>query len=189
MFLDDFVPGLYLKKYMVSGGYNDCGVTGKRVILRASSFRDSGGLFKDPFTAGVFIRKAMGREDLRRLIYYNEKRRSLEQQKEQLRASVTSCTQRLTGMPSGSADYDRLAAYVARLSELEERYAALLIRLADERLHLESALASLPAQQERVLRLRYLEGFSWRRIAYRTHYDERHLRRIHDAALVRLEGF
>ena len=131
----------------------------------------------------------MGREDLRRLIYYNEKRRSLEQQKEQLRASVTSCTQRLTGLPSGSADYDRLAAYVARLSELEEKYAALLIRLADERLHLESALASLPAQQERVLRLRYLEGYSWRRIAYRTHYSESHIYKIHEAALRRLECF
>ncbi len=130
----------------------------------------------------------MGREDLRRLIYYNEKRRSLEQQKEQLRASVTSCTQRLTGMPSGSGEYDRLAAYVARLSELEERYADLLIRLADERLRLESALASLPAQQERVLRLRYVEGLSWRKISRRTHYSEPHLRRICEAGLRRLEN-
>ena len=131
----------------------------------------------------------MTREDLRRLRSYPERLQSLEQQKEQLRAAVTNMTQRLTGMPSGGDGHDRMMAFVARLDELETRFAELIAEQAETRLRVERALLQLPEQQERVLRLRYLEGYSWRRIAYRTHYDERHLRRIHDAALVRLEGF
>ena len=95
-------------------------------------------------------------------------------------------TQRLTGMPAGGDGHDHMMAYVARLDELEKRFAELLIEQADARLKVELALKTLPEQQERVLRLRYIEGLSWRRIAWRTHYSEPHLRRINAAALKRL---
>lgn len=129
----------------------------------------------------------MTKEDLKKLAFLNERLRSLEWQKKQLRDAASGCTRRLTGMPAGSAVYDRLAAYAAKLDELDTLYAELLCSLGELRLRLETALAELPAQQERVLRLRYVEGLSWRRVSCRLHYSEPHLRRIHDAALRRLE--
>lgn len=130
----------------------------------------------------------MTREDLRRLRSYRERLQSLEQQKEQLRAAVTNMTQRLTGMPGGGDGHDRMMTFVARLDELEAQYAELITEQAEARLKAERALLLLPEQQERVLRLRYVEGLSWRKISRRTHYSEPHLRRICEAGLRRLEN-
>lgn len=101
---------------------------------------------------------------------------------------MTNMTQQLTGMPHGSDGHDRMMAYVARLDELESRYADLITEQAEARLKVELALIALPEQQERVLRLRYIEGFSWRKISRKTHYSEPHLYRISEAALRRLES-
>ena len=95
-------------------------------------------------------------------------------------------TQRLTGMPHGSDGHDRMMAYVARLDELEFRYADLIAERAEARLKVELALIALPEQQERVIRLRFIDGLSWERIARRMHYSESHLRKISRAALRRL---
>lgn len=127
------------------------------------------------------------REDLRRLQSYNERMQSLERQKERLRDAVTNMTQRLTGMPHGGDGHDRMMAYVAQLDELEEKYAALITAQAEARLKVEQALMGLPEQQERVLRLRFIDGLSWRKIGRRMHYSESHLRKISAAALRRLE--
>ena len=112
---------------------------------------------------------------------------SLERQKERLRDAVTNITQRLTGMPGGGDGHDRMMAYVAQLDELEEKYAGLITRQTEARLKVEQALAELPEQQERVLRLRYIDGLSWRKIGRRMHYSESHLRKISAAAMRRLE--
>ena len=128
------------------------------------------------------------REDLQRLQTYNERLRSLEQQKERIRDSVTNMTQRMTGMPHGSDGHDRMMEFVARLDELESQFDVLIVQQTELRLKVERALTELPEQQERVLRLRYIDACSWRQVARWTHYDERHLRRIHNAALARLRG-
>lgn len=130
---------------------------------------------------------AVTREDLWRLRSYNERLRSLERQKEQLRDAVTNMTQRLTGMPSGGDGHDRMMAFVARLDELEARYADLIAEQAEARLQVERALLLLPEQQERVLRLRYIEGLSWKKIGKIMHYDVSTLIRKHKNALKKLE--
>ena len=79
----------------------------------------------------------MTREDLRRLQSYNERLQSLERQREQLRDTVTNMTQRLTGMPAGGDGHDRMMAYVAKLDELEQKFAKLIIEQAETRLKVE----------------------------------------------------
>ena len=97
-------------------------------------------------------------------------------------------TQRLTGMPAGGDGHDRMMAYVAKLDELEDKFAKLIIEQAETRLKVEQAIEDLPEQQERVLRLRFIDGLSWRKIGRRMHYSESHLRKISAAALRRLEA-
>lgn len=126
------------------------------------------------------------REDLRKLQSYNERLQSLERQKERLMDTVTNITQRLNGMPHGSDGHDRMMEFVAKLDELEEKFAVLIERQSELRLTIERALVDLPEQQERVIRLRFIDGLSWKRIARRMHYSESHLRKISLAALRRL---
>ncbi|MGI6161414.1 MAG: sigma factor-like helix-turn-helix DNA-binding protein [Christensenellales bacterium] len=51
----------------------------------------------------------------------------------------------------------------------------------------EEAISGLPANERQVLRLRYICALSWADISRRCHYSERHCRRLHAKALLRLK--
>lgn len=53
-----------------------------------------------------------------------------------------------------------------------------MIALEKQLVIVDAELAKLPENQEKVLRLRYIEGMSWRRVAEKTDYCERQCRRI-----------
>ena len=42
----------------------------------------------------------------------------------------------------------------------------------------DAELAKLPENQEKVLRLRYVEGLSWVQVSKKTYYNERYCRRL-----------
>ncbi|MFR4250855.1 MAG: sigma factor-like helix-turn-helix DNA-binding protein [Christensenellales bacterium] len=48
---------------------------------------------------------------------------------------------------------------------------------------LETRLCALPPLQQAVLRMRYAENLPWRKVADRTGYSEKHMFKIHRAAL------
>lgn len=112
--------------------------------------------------------------------------RNLEARIESLRSILTRCTAQLNGMPSGSDGSDKMAAMVAEIADLMAVMDARRIRIEGARTKIENALDKLPAQQQRVMYLRYIEGRSWNRISRELHYTRSHLMRIHKAALDRL---
>lgn len=112
--------------------------------------------------------------------------RNLEARIESLRSILTRCTAQLNGMPSGSDGSDKMAAMVAEIADLMVVMDARRIRIEGARTKIENALDKLPAQQQRVMYLRYIEGRSWNRISRELHYTRSHLMRIHKAALDRL---
>lgn len=60
---------------------------------------------------------------------------------------------------------DRLAEYAAELDELERELTGEMIALEKQLVYVDAELAKLPENQEKVLRLRYLEGFQWNNVA------------------------
>lgn len=86
----------------------------------------------------------------------------------------------------GAASDDRMAAYLSQVEKLADRLSERVVELEALRQSIDLWADTLPAQQGQIIRLRYVEGMSWQRVARATHYDERHARRIHAAALTRL---
>ena len=75
--------------------------------------------------------------------------------------------------------------YAARKERFEEaqRRASLLLE------RIETAIEALPSMERRVIRLRYIEGVSWSKIAFVMGYSEPAVRqKIHQRALKRLKS-
>ena len=127
------------------------------------------------------------KRDLQSLANIGERIRSIEEQIQTLRDQIRRCTPQLTGMPGGSRQEDRMAAYVAKAEKLLNLYRELVLELAEKKLKIERELDTLPEQQARVMRFRYIEGMSWRKVARKMHLSEDHCKHIHKKAIVRLE--
>ena len=73
---------------------------------------------------------------------------------------------------------DRLAEYVAELDELERQQTGEMIALEQQLVIVDAELAKLPENQEKVLRLRYVEGLSWNMVGHLAGYSISHCRNI-----------
>ena len=78
----------------------------------------------------------------------------------------------------GDPTRDRLAEYAAELDELERELTGEMIALEKQLVLVDAELAKLPENQEKVLRLRYVEGMGWNRVSKKVGYCERQCRRI-----------
>ena len=92
---------------------------------------------------------------------------------------------------SGRSDpsRDRLAEYVAELDELERQLTGEMIALEKQLVAVDAELTKLSENQEKVLRLRYLDGYSWEKVSQITHYSVRNCTRLNDVAKVGSENF
>ena len=94
----------------------------------------------------------------------------------------------LTGMPRGTGvSGDPTSVAAQKILALEAELVAEIVAIEEEARTAEALLCGLPDQQAAVLRARYIDGLSWKRVAKTLHYSTRHCGRIHDAALKRLE--
>ncbi len=73
---------------------------------------------------------------------------------------------------------DRLAEYAAELDELERELTGEMIELEKQLVTVDAELAKLPENQEKVLRLRYLDGLCWERVSKKMNYCERYCRKL-----------
>lgn len=103
---------------------------------------------------------------------------SLQERIEQLRSRAEYTQQQLGECGRSDPMRDRLVEYVAELDELERQLTGEMILLEKQLVVVDAELAKLPENQEKVLRLRYMEGMSWRKVAARTKYCERQCIRL-----------
>ena len=86
----------------------------------------------------------------------------------------------------GRSGTDRIGEAVAR----RETYQNLIDRKLDELLALreqiESAIQGLPAEERRLMRLRYIDGLTWEKIAVALHYSIQHVWREHGRILQKM---
>ena len=73
---------------------------------------------------------------------------------------------------------DRLAEYAAELDEPERELTREMIALEKQLAVVDAELAKLPENQEKVLRLRYLDGLEWEKVTRRMRYSSRQCRRM-----------
>ncbi len=126
-------------------------------------------------------------EDFARLKDYRRRIAHLRRRIAQLREQRTSLSVNMDGMPHGSSG-DSMAEYVAALDELERTMETELLRLEALEVEITAALDALPAQQGRVMRMRYVEGMPWKAISVKTGYCDSHCRKIRDAAVRNITG-
>lgn len=111
-------------------------------------------------------------------------------------AADTLHAQQLTGMPGGGGTADSVARAVV---ELERRRQMFEDAAADAQRQMEYMLrrkhvmddliSRLPATQQRILALRYIDGHRWTYIALKMNYDERSVKRHESAAVARLSDW
>ena len=78
----------------------------------------------------------------------------------------------------GNPTRDRLAEYATELDELERELTGEMIALEKQLTIVDAELAKLPDNQEKVLRLRYLNGLGWMQVSNRINFCERYCRKL-----------
>jgi DNA-directed RNA polymerase specialized sigma24 family protein len=111
---------------------------------------------------------------------------SLKERIERLRSAMEIGSRQLKLAPAKTSLRNRLEEDMAKLDELERQLIGEIAALEQAAQAAERLLDRLPAQQQRIMRLRYVDGLSWRRVARRAHYTEKHCLKIHRAALKRI---
>ena len=87
--------------------------------------------------------------------------------------------------PGGAHGDSRVETAVCRLMDLESDLDREIDRLGDEVRLAGRLIDQLDDSRYRdILRYRYLNGWSWRRIMREMNYEEKHVHRLHGAALV-----
>ena len=109
---------------------------------------------------------------------------SLQERIERLRSRAEYTQQQLGECGRSDPTRDRLAEYVAELDELERQLTGEMIALEKQLVFVDAELAKLPENQEKVLRLRYVNCYTWNEIARQTHYSVRNCQLNHMKAFI-----
>ena len=103
---------------------------------------------------------------------------ALEERIERLRSRAEYNQRQLGECGCSDPTRDRLAEYAAELDELESELTEEMIALEKQLAIVDAELAKLPENQEKVLRLRYVEGMKWEKVAELCKYSLSHCRNI-----------
>ena len=99
---------------------------------------------------------------------------SLRERIERIKSDRERMTQSITGMPSGkNNNQSRIEELTVKLMELEEQLADKLWQREMEIKEVEAWIETLKPHQRNVIRLRYIEGRTWRQVQKLTHYSKR----------------
>ena len=111
----------------------------------------------------------------------------LLRQREAIMARLTRVTTSYSGMPGGGGG-DIMTDGVAKLIEVEQEINDRIDALIALRREIEGCIRTVDSSaQRRVLRLRYIEGMTWERVALEMHYERTQVWRLHGRALAALK--
>lgn len=92
----------------------------------------------------------------------------------------------LSGMPGGTVTGDSVGRTAIQIAEYQALIDAKLDELITLREQIEAAIEGLPAEDRRLVRLRYIDGKRWEQIAVDISYSYRQTLRRHGHILQRL---
>ena len=89
-------------------------------------------------------------------------------------------TSKLSSTPKGGGNAsDVIASNIARLHALRDMYNQKWDELLESRRSVESAIDNLPPKERTLMRYRYVEALSWKKIAKKMGYSEQHVKNLH----------
>lgn len=105
-------------------------------------------------------------------------------EKERILSRLTRMTASATRMPHGGGDTDQLTNGVAKIIELEKEIDAKVDKLVELRREIEAGIETVDSStQRRLLKLRYIDGMTWERVAVEMNYSYMQVCRLHGKAL------
>lgn len=125
-----------------------------------------------------------------------QKYRDLLKEKEDLQERIlrkesaikSAAVQVITGMPRAeSGDSDKIARAVAQIEKLKELYERKLVEIENELARIESEIERLEPFERRLVRHRYIDGYSWEKICVKLNYSWATLHRMHANILLKLK--
>lgn len=120
-------------------------------------------------------------------IHANKKVDDLEDEIEHLKAKAEKTTPTLSDMPKGSECSDKtkiIDTYLGMINDLEIE----VIKLKEAKRQVEYLISTIDDWKvERVMRMRYVRGFQWEEICYRTSYCWTQVHKHHSDGLNSIE--
>lgn len=127
-------------------------------------------------------------EQLRECWWRRSKIKSLQDRIERINEQITNAAAKpLTHAPRGGGNRDAIGEAVAKMQELRADLLRELVALEEHLRTVERWLDTLPPNKAAVLRLRYVDGYSWRDVAQRAGYERRHCVRINTEIMQSLQ--
>lgn len=114
---------------------------------------------------------------------------SLQERILRLRAAMERSTPSYRQATGGTPDPDWILSQLAKLEQLEGELRERVIAMESSIQAVDDAISRLPDQQAIVMRLRYVDGLSWRVVAKRAGYSIDHCFSIHRGACSKLNSF
>lgn len=112
---------------------------------------------------------------------------TLEERIERLRERAEYNQRQLGECGRSDPTRDRLAEYAAELDELERELTGEMIALEKQLAVVDIELAKLPETQESVLRMRFIDELSWKRISQKMNYCERYCKKLGNKLVYKLK--
>lgn len=109
----------------------------------------------------------------------------IEERLTRLRSAMERATSilQVKGGNNGSQVADKIGDQTAKYIDLEETHINALIALEAEISSISNEINKLPDNQQKIMKLRYFKGLSWKEIAKRTNYTQDHCIRLQKSAL------
>lgn len=82
---------------------------------------------------------------------------------------------------------DTIGAKLAKLNDLMEYYVLKVEESLEQRERIEKEIESLPVNERRLMRYRYIDGLDWVHVASKLNYSWRNMHRIHARILEKLK--
>ena len=102
-------------------------------------------------------------------------------------SSVEPKAPKLSNAPKGKGGAsDSIAQNYARLESLRSLYNRRVEELTTVAVEVEAAIEELRPLERTIMRYRYIEAQSWRKIARKVKYSEQHVKNIHWSALKKI---
>ena len=105
--------------------------------------------------------------------------KKLEDRVLEIESSATKVTSTISDMPQGGAEQDKACAMVVKLSEAREKLLEKQLEALEGIIAIEKAIEKLDERGKLLVRLHYIEGMTWERVAVEMNYTWQHLHKIH----------
>lgn len=130
----------------------------------------------------------MTKEELKEYIETKREIEIIEEKIEFLESKKTSIkSQIITDMPRGEAEQDRLGQLLIQIEELIDSYNEKQDKLLKQQLEIEKCIDKLEDSIDRnIMRLRYLEGYTWERMCVLLNYSWNGIHKKHRKILEKI---